>query len=235
MTSDNNGVRHLTLCRPEARNSLNHDLMRTLCDYLCEADVAPGVRVIVLRGEGKGFCAGADLKATAILADEAAVRAHAALMRQLLDLPPTLGKPVIAQVHGFALGAGLALALACDVAICTESAILGYPEARHGILPALVMPSLLRLVGAKVTFDMLATGRLIDGKAAHELGFARSVPDDDVEKAASEYAADLSSRPDDFVRLLKQLMRNATGLSPKAAMAAAEQANIESRLRRLPI
>lgn len=108
------GVGHIVLNRPESRNALNSDLMHALYNAFSEADADPSIRVMVLRGEGKGFCAGADLKATAALADESAVRAHAKLMRLLLETPAALNKPLIAQVHGFALGAGFALALACD-------------------------------------------------------------------------------------------------------------------------
>ncbi|MFA6264119.1 MAG: enoyl-CoA hydratase/isomerase family protein [Pseudolabrys sp.] len=230
--SDSNGVRHLLLNRPAVRNALNHDLMDALRCALSEADSDADVRVIVLRGEGKGFCAGADLKATAALADETSVRGHARQMRQVLELPPTLNKPVIAQVHGFALGAGFALALACDAAVCGDGVALGYPEAKHGIVPALVLPSLLRLAGTKVTFDMMATGRLIDGARAQQLGLVRCVPDAELEQVVAAYAADLAGRSEVFMRLLKQLIRDAH-IDPKTAMAAAEQTNVEARLKRL--
>ncbi|MDO8877628.1 MAG: enoyl-CoA hydratase/isomerase family protein [Pseudolabrys sp.] len=226
------GVGHIVLNRPESRNALNSDLMHALCNVFSEADADPKIRVMVLRGEGKGFCAGADLKATAALADEPAVRAHAKLMRRLLETPAALNKPLIAQVHGFALGAGFALALACDAVICGEDTKLGYPEARHGIVPALVLPGFLRLAGAQVTFDMMAMGRLIDGRMAEKLGLVRSVVELELDSAAAAYAADLASRPEHFMRSLKRLIQTAAA-SPETAMAAAEQINVEGRLARL--
>lgn len=225
------GVGHIVLNRPESRNALNSDLMHALGNAFSEADADPNIRVIVLRGEGKGFCAGADLKATAALSDESAVRAHARLMRLLLETPAALNKPLIAQVHGFALGAGFALALACDAVICSEDAKLGFPEAQHGIVPALVLPGFLRLAGAKVTFDMMAMGRLIDGRMAEKWGLVRSAPELALDSAASAYAADLASRPEHFMRSLKRLIQKAVA-SPEGAMAAAEQINIEARLAR---
>ena len=147
------GVQHLTLNRPDKRNAMSRALIHALKAAFEACDADPAVRVVVLDGAGAGFCAGADLTETGAIATEDGASAHANLIASLLITPRTLSKPVIAQVHGFALGAGCGLALACNSIVCANDARLGYPEMARGVLPALVVPLLVRDVGRKAAFE----------------------------------------------------------------------------------
>ncbi|MFG1465150.1 enoyl-CoA hydratase/isomerase family protein [Xanthobacter sp. DSM 24535] len=227
-------VRHLILDRPGQRNALSRALIEDLLAALQDAAASPEVGAVVLRGEGAGFCAGADLKETAALVRESDVRGHAARLRLLLETLVTLAKPVVAQVHGFALGAGCALVLSCDAAFCAPGTRFGYPEARHNIVPALVAPGLVRLVGRRAAFDLLGTGRLLDADEACALGFARGVPQaQDLPDAVRAYASGLAGQAGDFVPAIKALLDEVEDAPFAVAMARAMEANVRSRMARV--
>jgi enoyl-CoA hydratase/carnithine racemase len=153
-------VRLLTLNRPEKRNALNNELVAALVAALHAADADPDVAAVVIAAAGPGFSAGADLGERAILiADPTARAARAALSDALLAAPGAMGKPVVAAVHGAVVGAGASLALACDMVLGAEDLRFLWPEAKHGIYPSLVLPMLLRHLGPKDAFELVATGR----------------------------------------------------------------------------
>ncbi|MEP9350681.1 enoyl-CoA hydratase/isomerase family protein [Xanthobacter sp. KR7-225] len=230
--SDQDGVRQLVLARPAARNALDGALVAGLTQAIDDADADPQVRVVVLRGEGAGFCAGADLKETARIDDAFEAAAHAHRMRLLLEAPGRAAKPVIAQVHGFALGAGCALALACDMAVMADDARLGFPEVRHAVVPALVVPGLVRRVGPFAAFDLLANGRIFTAAEAAIPGLAVLPAGADLAAEVAARAAELAGRPPELLALVKQMVRVSAGADPDAAMDAAERVNVENRLRR---
>lgn len=231
-TLDDDGVRHLILDRPEARNALDGALVKRLTDAILAADADPEVRVVVLRGEGPGFCAGADLKETARIEDEAAAAAHARRMRELLEAPQRIGKPLVCEVHGFALGAGCALALACDVMVATPDARLGFPEMRHQVVPALVVPGFVQRVGAAVAFDWLANGRIVAAAASHFPGLICVGDGEDLRGEVERRARELADKPAPLLEAVKRLVRLAAAGDPQAAMDGAERMNVENRLRR---
>lgn len=167
----------LTMNRPDKMNALDLALTEALVQAFEAADGNGDVRAIVLTGAGRAFCAGADLKefqdetpATAELSER---RSQA--MRRLYRQIPGLSKPVVAAVNGFALGGGCALALVCDMALADEGAKFGYPEIRHGMVAAGVMPSLVHQVGGKAAFDLMLTARTIDAAEALRLGMVNRV------------------------------------------------------------
>jgi len=165
------GVR-LTLNRPAKLNAISSELRDALADAIAEAAEDDRVRVIAIAGAGRAFCAGYDL------ADAAPPTAWG--WRDVLarDIEATLAvwscpKPVIAQVHGFALAGGLELAMACDLIVASEDAQLGEPEIRFGSAPVtLLMPF---IIGQKKTRELLMTGDLIDAAEAHRIGLVNRV------------------------------------------------------------
>ncbi|GGG43516.1 hypothetical protein GCM10010964_33660 [Caldovatus sediminis] len=163
----------LTLDRPARRNALD----RALCEALLAALRATGdAAALVLAGAGPSFCAGADLAEwRALEADPAAREARSALGQAVLAAPGEVPKPVVAAVQGAAMGAGAALALGCDMVVMAEDARLGYPEARQGIFPSGVAPSLLAHLGPKPAFELLATGRDVGAEEALARGLANRV------------------------------------------------------------
>ena len=176
------GVRVLTMNRPDKRNALNTVLTQALLDALCAADTDDAVGCVVLTGAGPGFCAGADLSEFKDLTPEqpARVEARAKLTTELHGIFPKISKPVVTAINGSAMGGGAGLAVAGDMAVMAESAKLGYPETRHGIVAAIVMANLVRQVGRKVAFELVALGEPIGALMAAAVGLVNRVVADEL-------------------------------------------------------
>ncbi len=170
-------VRILTMNRPDKRNALNQVLTQALLDGLRAADADESVASIVLTGAGSAFCAGADLTEFKDLtpANQPLVERRAELTMNLQGIFSRLAKPVVSAVNGAAMGGGAGLALGGDVAVMASTAKLGYPEVKHGIVAAVVMANLVRNVGRKAAFELVATGEPIDAARALALGLVNRV------------------------------------------------------------
>lgn len=171
---DTGSVRVLTMNRPDKLNALNFELTEALVEALESADADDGVRAVVLTGEGRGFCAGADTSEFRTLTPDNAgrVEERSRLTGRLHAVIPQMSTPVIGAINGFAMGGGAGLALACDYVVADENAIFAYPEVKHGIVAAIVMASLVKHVGRKAAFGLVTTGRKVDATEALELGLA---------------------------------------------------------------
>jgi enoyl-CoA hydratase/carnithine racemase len=181
VVEDRGAVRILTMNRPEKRNALNSELTQGLLDALRAADRDDSVGCVVLTGAGPGFCAGADLSEFKGLQDPQAADQRAELTMQLHLAFSRLSKPVVTAINGAAMGGGAGLAIAADLAVMAQSAKLGYPEVKHGIVAAIVMANLVRQVGRKAAFELVALGEPIDADRALQLGMVnRVVPDSEV-------------------------------------------------------
>jgi enoyl-CoA hydratase/carnithine racemase len=172
-------VRILTMNRPEKRNALNSELTKALFEALRAADADESVGAIVLTGAGQGFCAGADLSEFKELRDPAAADDRAELTMNLHLVFSRIAKPVVTAINGAAMGGGAGLAIAGDLAVMAEGAKLGYPEVRHGIVAAIVMANLVRQVGRKAAFELVALGEPIDAPQALRLGMVNRVTTQD--------------------------------------------------------
>ncbi len=177
-TETSDGVYTITLNRPDKRNAIDTPMVEELLQCLEHADLSVDVRVIAIRGEGKDFCAGADLQELLASADLPSERnaENALHLGEVFIRIRKLPKPVVAVVHGRALAGGCGLATACDVVLARSDAQFGYPEITRGFVPAMVMTMLRRAVGEKTAFDLLATGRLLSADDAERLGLiSRSI------------------------------------------------------------
>jgi enoyl-CoA hydratase len=203
------GVR-LTLNRPEKLNALSADLVRALSAAIEQAAADPEVRVIALCGAGRAFCAGYDLEEEASgdiggpVAWRDLLAADVAVTLKLLDCP----KPVIAQVHGYALAGGLELAMACDLVVAAEGTKLGEPEIRYGSAPvALLMPY---LVGQKKTRELLFTGDLVEAVEAERIGLVnRVVPADELAAEVGALADRIARTPAEVMAPTKRMLNRA--------------------------
>jgi enoyl-CoA hydratase/carnithine racemase len=175
LVEDRGAVRILTLNRPEKRNALNTELTRSLLESLRKADADEGVGCIVLTGAGQGFCAGADLGEFKGLKDPQAAEARAQLTMELHLSFSKVRVPVICAINGAAMGGGAGLAIAGDLAVMASDAKLGYPETKHGIVAAIVLGNLVRQVGRKSAFELVAFGEPIDAHRALDLGLINAV------------------------------------------------------------
>jgi enoyl-CoA hydratase/carnithine racemase len=170
-------VRILTMNRPDKLNALNFALTEALIAGLQAADADDSVACVLLAGAGRGFCAGADMSEFKDLTPEnqPLVEQRAQLTTSLHRLLPQMRKPVISAVNGVAMGGGAGLAIACDMVVASVVAKFAYPEIRHGIVAAIVMPNLVRQVGRKAAFELLATGQTIGAERALALGMVNRV------------------------------------------------------------
>jgi enoyl-CoA hydratase len=203
------GVR-LTINRPAKLNALNGPVVTALLRALDAAEADDRVRVIVLQGAGRAFSSGYDLSEEAEggvhgpVQWRALLAADVAATLRFLDSP----KPVIAQVHGYALAGGLELAMACDLVIAAEGTKLGEPEIRYGSAPVtLLMPF---LIGQKRTRELLLTGDLIDAVEAERMGLVnRVVPADRLEAEVDALADKLARTPPEVMGPTKRMLNRA--------------------------
>jgi enoyl-CoA hydratase/carnithine racemase len=210
-------VATITLNAPERMNTISGPMLHDLSARLLEADRSRDVRVIVLTGAGRAFCAGLDLSAqmgspSGSLGNLGSVDAGPAEL-ELRDAPPVvlhnLDTPTIAALNGGAAGYGLDLALGCDIRIAAEGAKLNSGFAKRGILPESGGTWLLpRMVGYAKAAEIAFTGRTLMAKEALELGLVnRVVPDAELSAAARELAVEIAANAPLAVRAIKRMMR----------------------------
>jgi len=226
------GILTLTLDRPEKRNALNEALIDALHDQLDRADVDADVRVVVVRGAGKDFCAGADLAELLASAEQSPEEnAHGAMhLGELFVKMRALPKPVVAVVQGRALAGGCGLATACDLVIAHAESRFGYPEIQRGFVPAMVMAMLCRAVTEKVAFDLVGTGRVLSAREALEIGLvSRVVAPDRFEDEAAAIAVGLAGASGTALALIKQQLYAIDGLGFEEAIRLGAQVNAIAR------
>ena len=226
------GVLTLTLDRPEKRNALSSGLVEALHAALERADLDAEVRVLVLRGAGKDFCAGADLDELLASADLTLAENEATALRlgALFGRMRALPKPVLAMVHGRALAGGAGLVTACDIAVAGAGAQLGYPEIQRGFVPAVVMTLLRRAAGEKAALDLVLTGRVLGAEEARAVGLvSRVVPDAELDQEAAALAGALASASSSALALTKQLFYQLDGRSVDDGVALGARINALAR------
>lgn len=200
LVSKDNGVATLTLNRPDKLNAITLQMDRILFETLAELEADEDVRVIVVTGAGRAFCAGIDLSGGDVFGDDAHAAHDAELGTSSESIDERAGlwrfrTPIIGAINGAAIGAGLTLATLFDVNIVADDAKLGFVFTRRGILPdANIHWSLPRMVGTQRALELLMTGRTFRGTEAAEMGLAlKAVPADQVLDTALELARDIAT------------------------------------------
>ena len=237
LVEDRGAVRILRLNRPDKLNALNTALTAALHDALLGASEDPAVRALVLAGNGRGFCAGADLGEFKELtpANQAMVLKRADLSCRTYAMLQEMGKPIVAAVQGVAMGGGAGLAIGCDMVVAGTGLKFGYPEMRHSIVPALVMASLQRNLGRKLAFELISTGRLLGAEELLALGLAnRAVPADAVLETAVEIASGWAAASAQAMGAAKSLFYRSADLPFAGAMQAGRDVNALMRAFREP-
>lgn len=202
------GIFSITLNRPEKRNAIDSATVELLHRLLEQANLDANVRVVVIRGAGKDFCAGADLDELLASADLTAEQNEASAYRlgQVFECIRTLPKPVLALVQGRALAGGAGLATACDLVLSSDNAQMGYPEIQRGFVPAMVTALLRRAVGEKMALDLILTGRLLGAEEARGAGLiSRVVPASELEREGTTLALQLAGASVSALALTKRL------------------------------
>jgi len=215
------GLGWITLDRPEVRNALSGELMEAIGESVDAFEADDAVRALVIAGAGPAFCAGADLRSMRGSRDASddANRADARRMGGLFHRVASCRKPVLARVHGPAIGGGVGLMAACDIVIAAESTRFQFSEVRLGIVPAVISPFCIRRLGPVVAKRLFLTGEAVDAKSALGYGLVDVVaPDADLDAAVAKVCADLGKAGPKALVAAKQLVETVTRLDAEAAL-----------------
>jgi enoyl-CoA hydratase len=204
------GVVEIVLSNPDQRNALSEELGEELVQIAKEVSEDPRIRVVLVRGEGKGFSAGGDLK---MLLENTTLKPHEVWERMhrfygsflcLRRIP----QPTVALIHGFAYGAGVALALACDFRIATKNSLISLNFARLGLAPGMgVTYFLTRLLGHGKALELLLTGKVIRGEEAERIGLVhRAVSEEEFSFEVDRLVEELLLVAPIAVRWIKELV-----------------------------
>jgi methylglutaconyl-CoA hydratase len=246
---DQGPVRVLTLDRLERRNALGTKLIEQLSEALSAAEVDGDVRSLVLTGAGPVFCAGLDLKeAGGVTATVEAERSEVAREQAVADLLGELhefSKPTIAALNGDALAGGAGIATACDLVIAADTARLGYPEVRRGMVAAMVLHDLVRQIGERRARQLLLTGTPISAHEAERWGLVnRVVPAAQCLAEAVALGRELTASGPNAVETVKRLiaeasnrprdLRGAAAITAQVRLSNEAQEGIRAFLERRP-
>jgi methylglutaconyl-CoA hydratase len=214
-------VARVALSRPEVRNAFDDVLVAEMTQAVEKLGTDPEVRVVVLSGDGPSFCAGADVawmrKAGGYSRQEN--EADAERMARMLRAIDSCPKPVVALVHGAAIGGGVGLVAAADIAIAAEGTVFSLAEVRLGILPSVISPYVLRAIGARHGRDFFLTGDRFDAREAYRIGLVHAVvAPDALEEAARKKIQSLLAAGPEAVGVVKKLIEQVAGKNPEEAM-----------------
>jgi methylglutaconyl-CoA hydratase len=223
-------VEYLTLNRPDVRNAFNEEVIAELADWAAGVTrdaAAGGVRVVVLAGAGKTFCAGADVAWMAkTVAYTEAENMHDALaasrMFAALDALPV---PLIGRVHGAAIGGGAGLCAVCDIVVAEEDALFGFTEVKLGILPAVISPFVLAKIGRSAARELFLTGSRFSAARAYEIELIHTVvPADELDPTVSRYVQEILSAAPEAIAAAKALIARVWAQPVDTAMTATASA-----------
>ena len=224
-------VARITLNRPDVHNAFDEESIHALTGAFTALGQEPAIRAIVLTGEGRSFCAGADLNwmkhvARYSLEENVADARH---LQQMLAAMANCPKPTIARVHGIARGGGTGLVAACDIAIAAESVQFAFSEVRLGLVPAVIAPFVLEKIGPGAARALFVSGAAFPAAEAHRLGLIQQVvPDAELDAAVDRTLEEVLAAGPQAVAMLKRLLRRIEDKTPAevaedtvAALAAA--------------
>ncbi len=235
---DRGAVRHLTLNLPERLNPLSDAMIAELQAEFDALAETRGVRAVVLKGAGRAFCAGHDLRE--MTAKRQSEDAGAAALKDLFDRCAAMmltirriPQPVIAEVHGLATAAGCQLVASCDMAVAADDARFGVNGVNIGLFCSTPMVALSRNVAAKTAFEMLTTGEFVDAARAREIGLVnRVVPRDQLSDEAARLAEAVAAKLSSAVRIGKRAFYEQIGMPVDAAYAYTGAVMVENMLDR---
>jgi enoyl-CoA hydratase/carnithine racemase len=231
LVEDQGPIRVLTLNRPTKLNAMNAELVDTLIGAVRAADLDDGVAVLILAGAGRAFSAGADISRTPEAPSSREVVARARRMGTLFRALSESAKPVVAAVHGYALGGGCSLVMSCDLAVGADNAVFGYPELKAGLAATAVAPALVHQIGRKAAFELLTLCENVDAERALALGMInRVVPRDDLMSEARRMSEQLAAFDHDALWMTKRTIQRAASMSPLEALEMAGDASLVMRL-----
>jgi enoyl-CoA hydratase/carnithine racemase len=238
LREDKDGIATLTLNRPAALNALSDEMLAALLTAFGQLAGDRRTRVVILRGSGRVFCAGHDLKEMQA-AREGADKGRAyfadlfSRCAAVMQAIPALPQPVIAEVHGIATAAGCQLVASCDMAVAAEGTRFGVNGVNIGLFCSTPMVALTRNVPRKVAFEMLTTGEFIDAHRAREVGLVNRVaPPDRLHDETVSLAGTIAAKLDAAVRVGKRAFYDQAGLPLANAYDMTASVMVENMLWR---
>jgi methylglutaconyl-CoA hydratase len=230
--STEQSVARVVLSRPDVRNAFNAQVIAELRDAFTALSNDAHVRAIVLSGEGKSFCGGADvqwMRGALDLGFDGNV-ADAEAMSDMFRAIDRCSKPVIGRIHGAAMGGGAGLAAVCDIAIASDDTIFGFTEVKLGIIPAVISPFVLAKIGVSNARALFLTGERFDAKRAHAIGLVHEVVHESLIDAAVErIITELHSAGPHAVAAVKALIPEVTAASYDATRGITASAIAKQR------
>jgi methylglutaconyl-CoA hydratase len=226
-------VEYLTLNRPDVRNAFNEAVIAELTAWAVAAARDTTLRVVVLAGAGKVFCAGADATWMARMVGYSHEEnvADATLMAEMFLALDTLPVAVVGRIHGAALGGGAGLAAICDIVVAADDATFGFTETKLGILPAVISPYVLAKIGQSAARELFLTGMRFGAARAQAIALVHEVvPVSDLDAAVKRYVDELLTAAPSGVAAAKALVPRVAGRSPQEAMALTAAAIASQRV-----
>ncbi|WP_417682892.1 enoyl-CoA hydratase/isomerase family protein [Roseibium sp.] len=227
------GVRKISLNRPERLNAIVPELLDDLVEALTAADKDEAVGAIVLTGEGRAFCSGDDLKDFEDqVSDEVGTTAYVERIQDVTRAMVLGDTPVVGAIRGWAVGGGLEWVINCDFAIASEGTRFFFPEISWGLFVTGGVTELLpRLVGLQRARDMILFGDRFDAQQAYEWGMIREVvPDEDLLEKSTTLAKRLATLPKGPLQDLRRILTRPGGASLEMAMALETEATVRGFL-----
>ena len=213
---DEHGIATITLNRPEIHNAFNDELIIGLTKCFTEMENEDEVKIVILTGNGKSFCAGADLnwmKKMVDYSEEENIEDSMNLANLFHEIN-TFPKPVIGKVNGAALGGGSGLVAVCDHVIAHEDSLFGFTETRLGLVPAVISPFVLRKIGESHGRTLFLSGKRFDAKKALEIGLVHQVSlDRHFEKDVMDVCKDFLKAGPDSQKVCKKLIANVVSMN----------------------
>lgn len=199
----------ITLNRPEQHNAFNPAMVEALTEAFCRLDARRDLRIVILTGSGRSFCAGADLASM----KEAAAQTYEDNLKDaegIFDLMAAVNEcplPVIGRINGSAIGGGMGLVSCCDITVAVERAKFGFSETRLGLVPAVISPFVIAKIGRSNARELFLTGERLDAWRAKEIGLVQHVMDEaNFDEKIDERVQELLKSAPDAVRAAKRLI-----------------------------
>jgi len=233
LRNDENGISNLIINRPTSYNALSISCMEALIEEINKVSDDPSVKVLILSGSGKGFCAGHDLKEMRGNPErdfyEKIFDTCSKLMMSIINCP----KPVIAKVHGIATAAGCQLVATCDLAVADENARFATPGVNIGLFCSTPMVGLSRNVTRKHAMEMLLTGDFISAERAYEIGLInRVVTFEELDDAANDLAQKIASKSPLTLKIGKKAFYEQLDKDLKSAYEYCSRVMVENMMAR---
>jgi len=213
-------VEYVTLNRPEVRNAFNEQVIAELLRWAEAMRDPPEVRVVVLGGAGKAFCAGADIAwmARTVHYTRQQNLEDATAAARMLSALDSLPVPLVGRVQGAALGGGAGLAAVCDVVVAEDRAVFGFTEVKLGILPAVISPFALAKIGRGAARELFLTGARFPAARAREIGLVHTVvPESELDAAVAAYVQEFLTAGPEAIAAAKTLIRDVWGRTAEDA------------------